>query len=95
MYFNWMKRYYPSGDVNEGLNLAAYYAGELFVDVIKRCGDELTRENVMKQASHFDNIAVPLLWPGVRINSSPTNYNLYRQLQLVQFDGKYLKPIHD
>ena len=88
-----MDRYYPSGEKKEGLNVAAYVEGQLFVDVLKRCGNDLTRENVIKQASHLDHVAVPMLWPGVTVSSSPTNYNLFRQFQLVQFDGKYLRPL--
>jgi ABC-type branched-subunit amino acid transport system substrate-binding protein len=92
-YLQWMKRYYPEGDPNELLNAAAYFEGELLVEVLQRCGDELTRENVMRQAADLHDLHVDMLRPGMRVSTSPDDYNLFNRFQLVRFDGKSLRPL--
>ena len=84
----WMKKYYPDGDVAEIYNVYAYTNAQLLIQVLKQCGDELTRENVMKQAANLRNFELPMLLPGVRINTSATDYDPIKQLQLMRFDGK-------
>ena len=92
-YLHWMATYDPHGDPYETLNVASYVEGELFVHILRNCGDDLTRKNVMWQSAHLHDVAVPMLWPGVTVSSSPTDYNLFRHLQLIQFDGKQMRPI--
>jgi branched-chain amino acid transport system substrate-binding protein len=92
-YLQWINRYYPDGDPDEGLNVAAYFEAELLVEVLKRCGDELTRENVMKQAATFNDLRVDMLRPGIGVSTSPDDYNLFKRFQLVRFDGKSLRPL--
>jgi branched-chain amino acid transport system substrate-binding protein len=92
-YFAWMEKYYPSGDKFDGLNAAAYVQGQLAVDVLKRCGDLLTRENVMKQATTFHQFKAAMVRPGITINTSPDDYNMFKTLQMLVFDGKHLAPI--
>ncbi len=84
----WMKGYFPDGDVAEIYNVYAYTNAQLLVQVLKQCGDELTRENVMKQAANLKNLGLPMLLPGVRVNTSATDYDPIKQLQLMRFDGK-------
>lgn len=84
----WMKTYFPDGDVAEIYNVYAYANAQLLVQVLKQCGDDLTRENVMRQAANLKNIELPMLLPGVRINTSATDYDPVEQLQLMRFDGK-------
>jgi len=55
---------------------------------LKQCGDDLTRENVMTQAANLKNFNLPLLLPGITINTSPSDYRVIRQVQLQRFDGK-------
>jgi ABC-type branched-subunit amino acid transport system substrate-binding protein len=83
-----MKKYYPDGDRTDWYNVYAYAAAQTLVQVLKQCGDDLTRENVMKQAANLHNLELPLLLPGIRINTSPTDYRVIRQAQLQRFDGK-------
>jgi branched-chain amino acid transport system substrate-binding protein len=83
-----MKKYYPDGDRTDWYNVYAYAAAQTLVQVFKQCGDDLTRENVMKQAANLHNLELPLLLPGIRINTSPTDYRVIRQAQLQRFDGK-------
>jgi branched-chain amino acid transport system substrate-binding protein len=83
----WMQKYYPEGQLEDSLNVSAYTTAQLVVQVIKQCGDELTRENFMKQVASLRHLHLPMLQPGVEINTSPTEYVLYRQLRLERFDG--------
>jgi len=84
----WMKKYFAEGDLAEIYNVYGYANAELLVHVLKQCGDDLTRENVMKQAASLKNLDLPMLLPGVRINTSATDYDPVKQLQLMRFDGK-------
>jgi ABC-type branched-subunit amino acid transport system substrate-binding protein len=84
----WMKTYYPDGDTAEIYNVYAYTNAQLLIQVLKQCGDELTRENVMRQAASLRNLELPMLLPGIRINTSATDYDPVKQLQLMRFDGR-------
>ncbi len=83
-----MKKYYPDGDLTDWYNVYAYAAAQTLVQVFKQCADDLTRENVMRQAASLRNFELPLLLPGIRINTSPADYRVIRQAQLQRFDGK-------
>ena len=87
-WLTWIKRYFPDGDVAEIYNVYAYTDAQLLIQVLKQCGDELTRENVMKQAASLKNVELPMLLPGVRISTSATDYDPIKQLQLMRFDGR-------
>ena len=65
-----------------------YGAAATMVQVLKQCGDDLTRENVMKQAANLKDLELPMLLPGIKINTSPTNYSPIRQMQLATFNGE-------
>ncbi len=92
-YLGWMDKYYPAGDKLDVLNGAAYVTGQLVLDVLRRCGDLLTRDNVMKQASSFHQFEASMLQSGITANTSPDDYNMFKKLQLMRFDGKYLAPL--
>ncbi|HYM04199.1 MAG TPA: ABC transporter substrate-binding protein [Stellaceae bacterium] len=84
----WMSKYFPDGDKNDLFNVYGYNQAATMVQILKQCGDDLTRENVMKQAANLKNFSPPLLLPGIRINTSPTDYFPIKQEQLARFDGK-------
>ncbi len=84
----WMKQYYPEGDVAEIYNVYAYTNAQLLIQVLKQCGDNLTRENVMRQAANLKSFELPMLLPGVRINTGANDYDPIKQLQLMRFDGR-------
>lgn len=92
-YRAWIKKYYPDGNVNDERNEQGYVTAQALIYVLKRCGDDLTRENVMHQAAHLDGVALPLLLPGIKLATSPTEYFPIRQLQPVRFDGSRWTPI--
>jgi branched-chain amino acid transport system substrate-binding protein len=84
----WTKKYMPDADLKD-LNLVyGYTASQTMVQVLKQCGDELTHENVMKQAASLKDLQLPLLVPGIKINTSPTHFYPIDQEQLIKFDGK-------
>jgi branched-chain amino acid transport system substrate-binding protein len=58
------------------------------IEVLKRCGDDLTRENVMKQATSLKNVQLDLSLPGIVVNTSPTDYRVNKQLQMMKFNGE-------
>ena len=70
----------------------AYAVAQLTVQVLKQCGDNLTRENVMKQAASLKNFQVPLALPGIKINTGPNDFAPFQTMQLVRFDGKSWVP---
>jgi len=91
-YTHWMDKYYPAGDKFDALNAAAYVEGQLMVEMLKRCGRDVTRQNVMLQAANLKDVRVAMLRPGIQASTSPDNYNLFRKLQMLTFDGKHLVP---
>jgi branched-chain amino acid transport system substrate-binding protein len=83
-----MKKYYPDGNVSDSSNVYGYSAAQALVQVLKQCGDNLTRENVMRQAANLRNFMLPLARPGVAVNTSPTDFDVFKSMQLQRFDGK-------
>jgi ABC-type branched-subunit amino acid transport system substrate-binding protein len=92
-YLAWMKAFYPEGDPSDLFNAYAYTIAQAMVEVLKRCGDDLTRENVMRQATSLRDLELPLLLPGIKVNTSASKYRPVDQLQLLRFDGKRWVPI--
>jgi branched-chain amino acid transport system substrate-binding protein len=84
----WMKKYYPDGNLADVFNVYGYAAAQTLIQVLKQCGDDLTRENIMRQAANLKNFEAPGLLPGVRINTSPSDFYPIEQIQLGRFDGK-------
>jgi ABC-type branched-subunit amino acid transport system substrate-binding protein len=82
-----MGRHYREGDPKDAANIYAFIAAQTMVQILKQCGNDLTRENVMKQAANIKSLKLPLLLPGIALNSSPTDYALIKQGQLARFTG--------
>jgi len=87
-WLDWMKKYYPQGDLTDASNVYAYSAAQTLVQVLKQCGDELTREAVMREAANLKNVELPMLLPGIRVNTSAADFYPLEQMQLARFDGK-------
>ena len=83
----WMKKYNTSGNIADANNVAGYSYTQTMVAVLKACGDNLTRENVMKQAASIHNLTQPMLLPGITISTSPTDFAPVKQMQMAKFDG--------
>jgi len=87
-YFDFMAKYYPDGDKDSNFNTYGYSTAQLLVYVLKQCGDDLTRENVMKQASSLKNVQLDLALPGILANTTATDYRVNKQLQMMKFNGE-------
>ena len=84
---DFMKKYYPQGELTDSMNVAGPMYAQALVQVLKQCGDNLTRENVMKQAASLD-MTLPLLLPGIVVKTAPDDYYPVEREQLAKFDGK-------
>jgi branched-chain amino acid transport system substrate-binding protein len=87
-YFEFMAKYYPEGDKNSSFNTYGYGTAQLMVHVLKQCGDDLTRENVLKQATNIKNFQGDLALPGIVGNTTPNDYRVNKQLQMMRFNGE-------
>ena len=87
-YFAFMAKYYPEGDENSNFNSYGYSTAQLLVQVLKQCGDDLTRANVMNQAANQKNVGLDLLLPDIRINTAPDDYRVNKQMQMMRFNGQ-------
>jgi len=90
-YKNWvafMNKYFPDGDKTDAGNAVGYSVAQTLVQALKQCGDDLTRENVMKQAANLRDFTVPMLLPGITINTGPTDFAPIKQMQMARFDGE-------
>ena len=83
-----MKKYYPDGALDDQSNGFGYNVAILMTQVLKQCGNDFSRENIMKQAANVKNFELPLLLPGIKINTSPTDFAPIEQEQLAKFDGE-------
>ncbi|MBK4739394.1 ABC transporter substrate-binding protein [Noviherbaspirillum pedocola] len=87
-YLDFMKKYYPEGDIKDTMNAYAYTAAQALVKVLAQAGNNLTRDNIMKQAASLKDVELPMLLPGIRLNTSTTDYAPVKSLQPISFDGK-------
>jgi branched-chain amino acid transport system substrate-binding protein len=83
-----MKKYMPDGNLDDNFNVYGYGVGQTLVQALKQCGDNLTRENVMRQAASLKNVQIDTLLPGITISTSSTDYAPIEAVQLQKFDGK-------
>jgi ABC-type branched-subunit amino acid transport system substrate-binding protein len=90
-YTAWFKKYYPEGDIKDAFNVSGYVVAYGLVHVLKACGDDLSRENVMKQMTSLKGLEVPMMLPGVKWTTGPDDYFLIESGQLARFDGKEWK----
>jgi hypothetical protein len=86
-----MKKYYPDGNLADGFNVYAYLVSQTMAQVLKQCGNDLSRENVMRQAASL-NLSLPLFFDGIKITTSPTDFHPLKQMRLQKFDGKRWVP---
>jgi branched-chain amino acid transport system substrate-binding protein len=87
-YFDFMAKYYPDGDKNSNFNTYGYDNTQLLIHVLQQCGDNLTRENVMKQAASLKDVKLDLALPGILVNTTPSDYRVNKQLQMMRFNGQ-------
>lgn len=89
---DFLAKWYPQGDIADGSNVTGYISAYMTVKVIEMCGDDLTRENLLKQATNLNKVVAPLLLPGISISTRPDRYAPFTQMQIATFDGKSWVP---
>jgi branched-chain amino acid transport system substrate-binding protein len=87
-WLEFMKKYYPEGNTEDGANIYGVLAAQTMVQVLKQAGNDLSRDNLMKQAANLKDLSLGLFLPGIKINTSPTDYYPIEQMQLAKFDGE-------
>ena len=88
-----LDKYYPEANRADGGVIFGYTVAQGLVQVLKQCGDDLTRENVMKQAASLSNLELGMLLPGIKINTSATDFYPIEQMQMQRFNGERWEPI--
>jgi branched-chain amino acid transport system substrate-binding protein len=83
-----MDKYYPDGDKTNSFVVEGYIAAQALVQVLQQCGDDLTREHIMNQAANLHAVALPMLLPGITVNTSPMDFAPIKQLQMMRFTGE-------
>jgi branched-chain amino acid transport system substrate-binding protein len=91
-FLDWMNKYNPQASLRDQLNVAGYERAEALVAVLNKCGDELTRANLMAQAASLDT-QLGMLRPGIRLKTSAHDYQPIKQLFLIRFDGREWVPL--
>lgn len=90
-FLDWMSKYNPQASLRDQNNVAGYERAQALFEILQKCGDDLTRANVMKQASDLD-LELGMLRPGIKITTTPTDYQPIKQLFLIRFNGKHWIP---
>ncbi len=84
----WMEKYYPDGDKADLNIVYGYTQGQMLVQVLKQCGDNLSRANIMKEAANIHAFAPPMLLPGLTIDTSPTDFQPLKKVRMAKFNGE-------
>jgi branched-chain amino acid transport system substrate-binding protein len=94
-YAAWLTKYVPGANLQDQNYVYGYATAYTMTHVLKQCGDNLTRENVMRQAANLKNLDVPMLLPGIRVNTSPTDYYPIEAVRLAKFNGEKIELFGD
>jgi branched-chain amino acid transport system substrate-binding protein len=84
----WMTKYQPNASPGDLFNVQGYTVAQLMVEVLKNCKDDVSRENILKQATNLNGLELPMLLPGIKVYTEPGNVTPIRQIQMAKFDGK-------
>jgi hypothetical protein len=87
-----MDAYYPEGDRKSIFTTYGYSAAELLVQVLRQCGDDVSRENIMRQATNLKAVRLDLLLPGLSVNTSPADYRVVKEFRMMRFTGERWEP---
>src|SRR5439155_16056262 len=83
-----MDKDYPEGDKTDNINAYSFTVAQTLIQVLKQCGDELTRANLMKQVANIKDLELPMLLPGIKVSTSPKDFSPVKQMQMARFDGE-------
>jgi branched-chain amino acid transport system substrate-binding protein len=84
----WLQKYHPRGKASDIFIGAGWAFPQALVYVLKQCGDDLSRENIMRQTTNLHNVSLPWLLPGITLNTSPTDYQPTKEMREMRFNGK-------
>lgn len=87
-YLAFLKEYLPASDPNDTSMVTGYNSAMILAQALKQCGDDLSRENALRQATKISNMTLPMLLPGIKVDTGPTDYLPYQTVRLQRFDGK-------
>jgi branched-chain amino acid transport system substrate-binding protein len=87
----WMTKYHPTAHLADLGNVTSFAVSFLMAETLRRCGDNLTRANLMRQAASFQKFRIPMLLPGITVSTSPTDYYPIQAVQLQRFEGQTWK----
>jgi branched-chain amino acid transport system substrate-binding protein len=91
-YLSFVEKYYPGADVTNVFNTEGYIVSQVLVQVLKQAGDDLTRQNIMRQAANIKDLEIDMLMPGIKINTSPDNFAPVESMQLRRLVGERWQP---
>jgi branched-chain amino acid transport system substrate-binding protein len=92
-YKEFLKKYVPNADIANVIAVHGYLNAQLMAHVLKAAGNDLTRENLLKQAANLKDVRLAMLLPGITLSNSPANYFPLNTLQPVRFNGKEMEPV--
>jgi branched-chain amino acid transport system substrate-binding protein len=87
-YFDWVQKYNPNSNASDIFVAAGYQYAAALVLLLRQCGDDLSRENIMRRVTSLHDFAIPLLLPGITLNTSPADYQPIKELRETRFNGK-------
>jgi branched-chain amino acid transport system substrate-binding protein len=87
-FMHWREEYYTEGEKDDADIVYAYLIAQTLEQVLKQCGNDLSRENIMRQAANLHDLELPLLLPGIRVNTGPTDYRPVKQMRPMRFNGR-------
>jgi ABC-type branched-subunit amino acid transport system substrate-binding protein len=94
-YRAFVKQYLPGMDIKDGNLEYAFGVSQLLVKVLTQAGDDVSRENIMKQAANLHDVQLGVIDPNIRVNTSPTDFRPYSQFRLARFNGEFFEPFSD
>jgi branched-chain amino acid transport system substrate-binding protein len=84
----WMQKYQPNASTGDLFNVQGYTVAQVMATVLANCKDDISRDNIIRQAAALDHLALPMLLPGITVHTEPGNVTPIRQMQMARFDGK-------
>jgi len=81
-------KYLTPSELIDGNAVSSFGVAAMLIQILKQCGDDLSRENIMRQAANLKDLELPMLLPGIKVNTSPDNYYPIREMQLARFNGE-------
>jgi branched-chain amino acid transport system substrate-binding protein len=94
-FHDFMRDFYPEGDKNNGLAFLGYSIASVFAQVVRHCGDDLTRQHLVESYTHLEDVHFPGLIPGITPSANPSDYDVVKRLQLFRFNGEHLEPFNE